>query len=588
MRLPARTGRIVPITLILLLIVWILAARVLRSQWQQPAEELYPPPATPTPLPAGLYEDCALDPAPVPPPPPGPDGRPAVYLHTCLDRLYDALGNPVRITGLNWFGMETDTYSPHGLWTRNWQSLLDQIARLGYNAVRIPFTNEMLEPGKMPLGINYYANPDLQGLTPVEILDRVVAGARERGLRVVLDRHRPTSSGQSALWYTDDVPEERWIADWVFLARRYLGNDTVIGADLHNEPRGEATWGTGEPTTDWRLAAERAGNAILEVNPYWLIFVQGVERQGDDWYWWGGNLAGARDAPVRLRLPNRLVYSPHDYGPGVYDQPWFSAPNFPDNLPDVWDSHWGYLQAEGLAPVVLGEFGGRSVDDDADGRWQRRLLSYLQSRGMGYFQWSLNPNSSDTGGLLREDWLNTVQERYRVYRAFLAPPIGMTSGASFGPLPARPKVLYRSAVDQQHTSAILLAVQIANFGGEEIDLRRVEVHYWFSSDGLEGPRQLAEVEYAAIGPGHVRPELVPAAMGGQDYFVRLTFDGGTIPPYGNSGEVLVRIYRSDGEAYDQSNDYSYSPGQEYREWDRIALYLDGRLVWGSEPGGGAR
>ena len=43
------------------------------------------------------------------------------------------------------------------------------------------------------------------------------------------------------------------------LARRYLGNDTVIGFDLHNEPHGSATWGDNNTATDWRLAAERAG-----------------------------------------------------------------------------------------------------------------------------------------------------------------------------------------------------------------------------------------------------------------------------------------------------------------------------------------
>ena len=40
----------------------------------------------------------------------------------------------------------------------------------------------------------------------------------------------------------------------------------VIGADLHNEPHSPACWGCGDPNTDWRLAAERAGNAILSVN----------------------------------------------------------------------------------------------------------------------------------------------------------------------------------------------------------------------------------------------------------------------------------------------------------------------------------
>jgi len=53
----------------------------------------------------------------------------------------------------------------------------------------------------------------------------------------------------------------------------------VIGNDLRNEPRADIhrnlvpTWGSGDLKTDWKVAAQRAGNYILEVNPRLLIFV---------------------------------------------------------------------------------------------------------------------------------------------------------------------------------------------------------------------------------------------------------------------------------------------------------------------------
>src|SRR3954454_2763172 len=131
------------------------------------------------------------------------------------------------------------------------------------------------------------------------------------------------------------------------LANRYLGNQVVIGADLHNEPHGPATWGDGSPQTDWRAAAERAGNAVLQANPDWLIIVEGTEHNGDDWYWWGGNLALAQQYPVRLSNPAKLVYEAHDYGPGVTYQKWFQDSAFPNNLADLWYSHWAYLKLAG-------------------------------------------------------------------------------------------------------------------------------------------------------------------------------------------------------------------------------------------------
>jgi endoglucanase len=355
------------------------------------------------------------------------------YLHTEGARLVDAAGRAVRLTGINWFGLETCDFAPHGLWARNWRDLLAQIQSLGFNTIRLPFSNQLLDkplldPTTSPSHIDYRLNPDLKGLSGLQIMDKVVAEARVLGLTVILDRHRPDCGAQSPLWYTDRCPEARWIADWVMLARRYAGNPAVIGADLHNEPHGPATWGDGNVATDWRLAAERAGNAMLSVNPHWLIIVEGIEHVGpSDGYWWGGNLAAAGRYPVRLSVPHQLVYEAHDYGPEVSDQSWFHDPAFPDNLAGVWDRHWGYLPQQGIAPVLVGEFGGKAVDRGAEGTWIHTLMGYIRAHGLSYAFWCLNPNSSDTGGLLENDWTTVDPAKMALLRADLAPPIG--SGA---------------------------------------------------------------------------------------------------------------------------------------------------------------
>src|SRR5215218_8604986 len=170
------------------------------------------------------------------------------YFHTSGPRILDANNEPVRIAGVNWFGFETANYVPHGLWTRDYRSMLDQIKAEGFNTVRLPYSNQMFDPGSMPNSIDFSGgkNADLQGLTPVQVMDRIVAYAGTVGLKVILDRHRPDSGSQSALWYTSRYSEARWISDWRMLAQRYAGNPTVIAADLHNEPHGEATWGDGD------------------------------------------------------------------------------------------------------------------------------------------------------------------------------------------------------------------------------------------------------------------------------------------------------------------------------------------------------
>jgi endoglucanase len=298
--------------------------------------------------------------------------------------------------------METSAFAPLGVGARKVDDMLDQIVTAGFNTVRLPYSNQLLDSTIKPMNINYALNPQLRGLNGLGLMDYVVNGAGRRGLRVILDRHRPAADWQSELWYTDKVPEARWIQDWVMLARRYRGNAAVVGADLSNEPHGAATWGDDNPATDWRLAAERAGNAILDVNPDWLIIVEGIQHIGGDTYWWGGNLSAAALAPVRLSRPERLVYSAHDYGPDESGQSWLQAPDFPANLPGVWRSHWAYLQQDGVAPVLVGEFGGRSIGADPEGLWQRSLISFLKQGGFSYTYWVWNPDGW-IGGLLLDD-----------------------------------------------------------------------------------------------------------------------------------------------------------------------------------------
>jgi endoglucanase len=341
---------------------------------------------------------------------PAPGAAANGYLSAVGGKLVDSAGRPVTLVGVSWFGFETDTCAVHGLSVRNWQDMLEQMGSQGFNVLRLPYSNQLLDdPACVPTGIDYRLNADLRGLRGLALLDKIVNGAGRMGLKVILDRHVPTPGTRGDLWYTSRVPESRWISDWVMLARHYRGNRSVIGADLHNEPHGVATWGDGSEATDWRLAAEAAGNAVLAANPDWLILVEGIQYYKGDQYWWGGQLEGAAGYPVRLSHPGRLVYSPHDYGPSVSPQAWFEVQDFPRNLPAVWDKHWRQLARMGT-PLLIGEFSGRSVGDDHEGNWQRSLIRYLKQHGISYIYWAWNPDSSDTDGMLQSDW-KTINQR---------------------------------------------------------------------------------------------------------------------------------------------------------------------------------
>ena len=175
----------------------------------------------------------------------------------------DQSGTAVRITGINWFGFETSAYVVNGLWVYSYTRFLNQMKELGFNTLRIPFCNDMLRLQSTSLSvINYSANTDLVGLTPLQILDKVIAYCGTIGLRVILDRHSAYAGNLLAedLWYIPGnsfYTEAQFIADWVMLAQRYLNNPTVIGFDLLNEPHFTATWGNQKSFNglEWRCSA---------------------------------------------------------------------------------------------------------------------------------------------------------------------------------------------------------------------------------------------------------------------------------------------------------------------------------------------
>ncbi|WP_210381497.1 cellulase family glycosylhydrolase [Microvirga zambiensis] len=348
------------------------------------------------------------------------------YLSTQGNQIVDSSGTGVLLAGVNWFGMESNRYAPDGLQVRNYKEMMHQMADLGFNTIRLPFSDQLFDAGSTPNGIDFGKNPDLAGLTGLQIMDKIVAYAGQIGLKIILDHHR-SSAGAGAnangLWYEGAYTEQKWIANWTMLAGHYADNPTVIGADLHNEPHGPATWG-GNAATDWAAAAERAGNAVLAANPNWLIFVEGIEVYNNQYYWWGGNLMGVKDRPIVLDVPGRLVYSAHDYPNSIYAQPWFNDPAFPNNLPSKFDQMWGYIYKQNIAPVYLGEFGSK-LTDPKDLAWLDKITAYLSGdfdangtsdiaankQGVHWTWWSWNPNSGDTGGILQDDWTSVHQNK---------------------------------------------------------------------------------------------------------------------------------------------------------------------------------
>ena len=372
------------------------------------------------------------------------------WLTTEGSHITDMNGTEVWLTGCNWFGYNTGTNMFDGVWNCNLEDSLKAIADRGFNVLRVPMSSELLlqwKKGEYPrANYNNAYNEKLNTMNSLEIFDYVLALCEQNGMKVIIDIHtvKTDASGHNyPVWYREDMSADDFVESLSWVAERYKENDTIIGYDLKNEPHGKASesphaiWNDSDDPDNWKKVAERAGNAVLDANPHALIIIEGIQiypkniktnnfvstNDDQDYFntWWGANLMAVRDFPIDFGSPERnkqIVYSPHDYGPRVYEQPWFEGGFTYDSLmKDAWYDYWLYIQEEGIAPVFVGEWGGFMEGDNL--KWMEYFRQLIAQKHLHHTFWCFNANSGDTGGLVKDDFKTWDEEKYNFVKEVL-------------------------------------------------------------------------------------------------------------------------------------------------------------------------
>ncbi|HEY0184589.1 MAG TPA: cellulase family glycosylhydrolase [Rhodopila sp.] len=334
-------------------------------------------------------------------------------------QIVDRNGEPVRLACIGW----NQVYENVPL---DRQTAL--MAEHGFNCIRFSWVNATMQ-------------------RDLEMIDRVVAAAGKAGLRVVLDNHTNEpghgerdnwgAQQKNGLWYdlgggSDDtdgggnpgtVTDAKFLADWRAVARRYVNNATVIGYDLRNEPlnyRHMSLWG-GESNRDIRAMYIRVGNAIQAIDAAKLIV---VEPPSSD-------CRGVRKYPVILNVPNKVVYSVHEYPGEISGQKVSSGPALVQRMNEMW----GWLVTEDIAPVFIGEMGAsmRSAESKA---WAATIVPYLngtapdglriRAGGQGvstdWWAWGNLPGQAPDG-TLEDDWKTPRPQQAAVYSKLRQAPL---------------------------------------------------------------------------------------------------------------------------------------------------------------------
>ena len=371
------------------------------------------------------------------------------WLTTVDSHIVDMSGTEVWLTGCNWFGYNTGTNLFDGVWNCNLEESLASIADHGFNVLRVPMSAELLlqwKAGEYPkANYNNAYNETLNSMNSLEIFDYVLTLCEQNGMKVILDIHtaKTDASGHNhPVWYRDDITVDDFVEALSWVVERYKNNDTIIGYDLKNEPHGKASetphaiWNDSDSPDNWKKVAERAGNAVLDANPHALIIIEGIQiyptdinknnftsTNDEDYYntWWGANLMAVKKYPIDFGSEERnaqIVYSPHDYGPRVYEQPWFEGGFTYDSLmKDAWYDYWLYIQEENIAPVFVGEWGGFMEGDNL--KWMEYFRQLIAEKHLHHTFWCYNANSGDTGGLVKDDFKTWDEEKYNFVKEVL-------------------------------------------------------------------------------------------------------------------------------------------------------------------------
>ncbi|KAF8061472.1 cellulase [Lyophyllum atratum] len=331
---------------------------------------------------------------------------------------------------------------PLGLQYASLADILDGFERLRINTIRLPFSNQMIHDATPVQDSWVAANPQLRGLSSLQVYDAVIKALTDRGFAVILNNHTNKSiwccgaNDGNDRWnksQSDDV----WAADWLFMVSRYRSNGRVVGADLYNEVRrdllDDPNWGL-DDSHDWYRASQWLGDRILtEANPNILIIVEGINWTGvpvDGFPHHRPTLEPVRQLSHTFVVPNKLVYAAHFYG---YTGPNHSGATGLGETSDlryrdfsktdlfqVMTDQAGYVALDAdkhyTAPVWISEFGveGRGEIADSSRNWFNNMISYLTTNDVDFAIWPLigylGPSNNNGWALLNWDPTTSKQD----------------------------------------------------------------------------------------------------------------------------------------------------------------------------------
>ncbi len=232
------------------------------------------------------------------------------------------------------------------------------MSEIGMNTARIQMEYSWFEDDDAPF---------IYKETGFRLLERYIALGKKYGIRLVLDMQHPQSGfqGRNGVFWEEGCPlQQRFLALWEAIAKRFSGEEYVIAYDLINEP---AIQGRDREEAERKLAEyygllSRTIERIRLHDPEHLIWVE------TPFMIIGQNLYSDENE-TRLIIPpvpdENVIYDFHMYHPGAFTHQGCVFPDFANYPPVPRDEGW-LDQTEGFFHPAI-NLGGQPVNYSGEG-----------------------------------------------------------------------------------------------------------------------------------------------------------------------------------------------------------------------------
>ncbi|MFE9815309.1 glycoside hydrolase family 6 protein [Streptomyces sp. NPDC005773] len=161
--------------------------------------------------------------------------------------------------------------------------------------------------------------------------------------------------------------------------------------------------------------------------------------------------------------------------------------------------------------------------------------------------------------------------------------LSATTSAGGGTGTGSLKVQYKNTDSSATDNQIRMGLQLVNTGSTAVDLSTVKLRYWFTPEAGASTFGTS-CDWAVIGCGNLTHSVkTNGSAAGASHYLEVSFGSGTLAAGASTGEIQMRLNKSDWSNFNEADDYSRSTSTSYADAAKVGLYVTGALAWGTAP-----